>query len=298
MTPGRRSSPLPRRTLAWLLVLAVLLQGTWGCAMFRPPDPPASEKIAIRAEVERDEKGQLAGDLEAYSTLKGVLVGTVTGLPSGGLTGGTIAFGAGFLACGTTAFLWPLCVFAATVTGAVIGAVVGLLGGGVMGFIGGLPSDTAKQVTAAIAGMEEGRSFDEHLLTAVKQAVPQEKQADAAEAAILLTARLNAFDLRQHSSDRLSVRLQASMVQTWEGKGGKRRKNTCKYRYDSERKEAEAWLAEGGSVSFGEAVMQGLDTLARWMNRDLEAFAAKTELPETADGPASCFREPRWYRLY
>jgi len=146
--------------------------------------------------------------------------------------------------------------------------------------------------------MEEGRSFGEDLVAAVKQAVPQEKQADAAEAAIDLNARLNDFDLRQHSRDRLSVRLQASMVQTWEGKGGKRQKNTCKYRYDSEKKEAETWLAEGGGVAFGEAVAQALVTFAGWMNRDLEAFAAKTELRKTDEAPASCFREPRWYRLY
>jgi hypothetical protein len=283
--------------LAWLLVLAVLLQGNWGCGAFRSPDPPDFEKIEIRAEVERDKRGQLEGDLNAYTTLKGVLVGTVAGLPSGGFVGGSIAFGAGFLACGTTAFLWPFCVFAATVTGAVIGGVVGLLGGGVMGFIGGLPSETAKEVTEVLAHLEEGRRFEEDLRAAVRQVVPEEKQVEGPDAAGVLTARLEQFDLRQHSKDRLSVLLRGSMVQTWNGEDGKQKKNRCKYRFDSEKKPAETWL-EAGGAAFGETMTRGFETFARWMKRDLEAFASKTELPKSDDAPRSCYRAPRWYRLY
>lgn len=266
--------------------------------MFRDPDPPTDRKVSIQAQVERDKKGNLEGDLEAYSTLKGVLVGTVAGVPTVGFTGATIALGAGFIACGVTAFLWPICVMITTAMGAVVGGVVGLVGGGVMGFVGGLPSNVAKEVTVALSHVEEGRRFDDDFLASVKRAVPQEKQADeSSEATTILTARLQDFDLRQHSKDRLSVRLRASMVQTWQDEKGKQRKNTCKYRYDSERKPAETWL-EGGGGAFGEAVTQGLDTFARWMNRDLDAFATKTELARNGQDPRSCYQRPRWYRLY
>jgi hypothetical protein len=273
------------------------MQGNAGCSMFRAPDPPIDQKIAIQSRVERDGKGRLDGDLKAYSTLKGVLVGTATGLPSGGFTGGSIAFGAGFLACGTTAFLWPLCVFAATVTGAVIGGIVGLFGGGIIGFVGGLPSKTADQVTEALSHLEDGRRFEDDLQAAVEQAVPKEQQASADETTRILTARLDSFDLRQHSKDRLSIRLHGSMVQTWRDEKGKQRKNTCDYRFDSEKKPADTWLESGGSA-FGATVSEGLAMLARWMNRDLEAFASKNEQPKSDADPRTCYRRPRWYSLY
>lgn len=57
------------------------------------------------------------------------------------------------------------------------------------------------------------------------------------------------------------------------------------------------WLADGG-VAFGEAVTQAIETLARWMNRDLEAFANETELPETEEDPESCFQEKHWYSAF
>lgn len=292
-----RASSFHRR-LAWTLVLALLLQGGGGCAVFRDPDPPTDRSVAIRSEVARDKRGSVRGDLEAYSTLKGVLVGTVAGVPAVGFTGATIALGAGFLACGVTAFLWPICVMIVTAMGAVVGGVVGLVGGGVMGFVGGLPSDVAKEVTVALSNLEEGRRFEDDFLGSVKRAVPPERQAEEpGPETTILTARLRDFDLRQHSKDRLSVRLRASMVQVWRDEQGKQRQNTCRYRFDSERKPAATWLEEGGAA-FGEAMTQGFDTFARWMNRDLEAFAAKTELAKSGQDPRSRYRKPRWYRLY
>jgi hypothetical protein len=57
------------------------------------------------------------------------------------------------------------------------------------------------------------------------------------------------------------------------------------------------WLADGG-VAFGEAVTQGFEAFARWMNRDLEAFATKTDLPKTDEDPKSCYPVRRWYHLF
>lgn len=290
----RGSLVTPRGALAVLVSLAVL--GAPGCAWFQEPTP-GFERISLRSEVERDEHGRIEGDLVAYSTLKGVLVGSVVGMPSTAITGGGIGVGVGALACSATLFLYPLCVFFAGVTGVVIGAAVGLLGGGVMGGIGGLPSETAKAVTADLSRLEEGRNFGDDMLAAVRAAIPQEKQVDDASAQAVVTARLDEFDLGQHARDRLTVRLRATMLQAWTPPGGEAREKKCRYRYTSEKKEAEAWLAEDGSP-FGEAVTRGIQEIARWMNRDLEAFAAQKELPKTDTEPPSCFREKRWYRMF
>jgi len=59
----------------------------------------------------------------------------------------------------------------------------------------------------------------------------------------------------------------------------------------------ETWLADDGAP-FGEAITAAFETIAAWMNRDLELFATQTETPKTDDAPASCFRERRWYRIY
>jgi hypothetical protein len=294
MNPNRPSSFTRCSALVWLLVFSLLLPGSWGCALFRDPVPPGFDTISIQVEVERDKKGSIEGDLAAYSTLKGVLVGIVTGVPSFGVLGGGIGLGAGFVTCAPTLFLYGVCVAVATIAGFVIGAAAGLLGGAAVGAVGGLPSKTAKEVTAVLARLEEGRSFEDDFRAVMREAIPREKQRDAADAAAVVTARLEEFDLRQYSKDRLSVRLWASMVQIWQSEGGKRQENTCKYRYTSEGKKAETWLADGGA-SFGEAITQGIETFARWMNRDLEAFATETELPETTEDPRSCFRERHWY---
>lgn len=281
---------------ALVLVLSLSLLAAPGCVWFQSV-PPGFEKMSLHAQVERDDKGNIDGDLVAYTTLKGVLVGFVVGVPSFAITGGGIGLGVGFLACAPTLFLYPLCVFSAAVTGAVIGAALGLVGGGVMGGIGGLPSETAKEVTAALARLEEGRRFEDDLLAAVRAAIPAEKQVDDAKAQAVVTARLDEFDLGQHARDRLSVRLRAAMVQAWTPPGEERKEKTCRYRYSSDRKEAAAWLA-GGGAPFGEAVTRGMQEIARWINRDLEAFAAQKELPRTESDPASCFREKRWYRWF
>ena len=291
------SSPTPRGVLALLLVVA-LLPASGGCAWFRAV-PPGFDTVSIQVEVERDKQGNVDGDLEAYSTLKGMLVGAITGGPTFAIAGGAGGFALGVWTCAATGpfiILYPVCVAALTVIGFVGGFAVGLVGGVTMGAIGGLPSEVADEITAVLAKLEEHRSFDEDFLAAMQRAIPKEKQVDGATAMATVTARFDEIDLRQHSGDRVSLRLWASMVQTWV-EDGKEEESTCKYRYDSERKEATTWLADGG-VSFGEAARQGLETFARWMNRDLEAFAAETELDDTEEDPDSCFQEKHWYTLW
>ena len=281
---------------ALVLALSLSLLAAPGCVWFSAV-PPGFERISLRAQVARDDEGKIEGDLVAYSTLKGVLVGSIVGMPATAVTGAGIGTGAGFIACAPTLFLYPLCVFSAAVTGAVIGAAVGLVGGGVMGGITGLPAKTAKEVTADLARLEEGRNFDADMLAAIRAAVPQEKQDEDAHAQAVVTARLDEFDLGQHLKKRLTVRLRASMVQAWTPPGEEPKEKTCKYRYTSEKKDSAEWLTESGAP-FGEAVTRGMQEIARWMNRDLEAFASGKEFSRTETDPASCFREKRWYRWF
>ena len=288
----------PHGTLASLLVLLVVLPSSWGCAFFGDPVPPGFDTVSIRVEVERDKSGDIEGDLRAFSTLNGVLVGALTGVPTFAVAGAVGGLGVGVLICAPTLIFYPFCVAGAIAVGFIGGAVVGLFGGIAVGIIGGLPGDTAKAVTAALARLEENRSFDEDFLTAMRFAIPEQKQAEEADAQAIVTARLEKFDLRQHSKDQLSLRLWASMLQSWEEAPGRRpNRKTCEYRYDSEKKDAESWLADGG-IAFREAVTLGLETFARWMNSDLEAFASGVEFDESEEDPESCFREDRWYRLF
>ena len=285
------------RGLSLLLAACLLLQ-TPGCAMMRDPDPPMEASLTVRGEIDRDRRGNLSGDLEAYSTLKGVLIGTVTGLPSGVVTGSSVGLGVGVVTCAPTAILAVLCIPVAIFTGAVVGGVVGTLGGGVLGYVGGLPGDTARAVTQSIAEMEEGRRFESELQQALLDRLPSERIAgDGTQPGIELEARLAEFDLRQHASEKISIRLDASMTQRWEDERGRARQNRCRYRYDSERRPAESWL-EAGDGSFGAAMTRALETFALWMERDLEAFETRTERAKTEEDPASCYREKRWYRLY
>jgi len=144
--------------------------------------------------------------------------------------------------------------------------------------------------------MEESRSFEGDFMTAMRHAIPEEKQVRDDDAAATVKARLERFDLRQHSNDHLSIRLWASMLQSWKREGGRTNRKTCEYRYDSEKKPVDFWMADGG-IAFRETVTLGLETFARWMNRDLEAFASEIEFDATEEDPASCFREKRWYRF-
>ena len=297
MNPTSPSSFTPRGALASFLVLIVLLPSTWGCAFFGDPVPPGFDAISIQVEVERDKPGDIEGDLRAFSTLNGVLVGALTGVPSFAIAGGIGGLGVGVLVCAPTLILYPFCVAGAIFVGFVGGAIVGLFGGIAVGIIGGLPSETAKEVTAVLARLEENRSFEDDLMTAMRGAIPERKHAEEANAQAIITARLEKFDLRQHSKDQLSLRLWASMLQSWEeDPGGRMNRKTCEYRYDSDKRDATLWLADGG-IAFREAVTLGIETFARWMNHDLEAFASGTEFDETEEDPASCFREERWYRF-
>jgi hypothetical protein len=107
-----------------------------------------------------------------------------------------------------------------------------------------------------------------------------------------VTARIDAIDLLQRRNQQLALLVRATMIQTWQAAGEEPMQSTCGYRYTSEEQAVSAWLPDDGAP-LREAVAQAIQSFARWMSRDLEAFAARSELPETATEPASCYRAPR-----
>lgn len=226
-----------------------------------------------------------------HTTRQGAGIGAAVGAPIGALLGMGVGTGLAFTCDGWEALA---CASAGILVGVFAGAAVGAATGAIIGGFGfdGLPVDTAKQVEAQLVRLEASGPFDDELLAALRAAVPQAKQAEGPDAQATVTARFDEFDLTQHRSERISVRLRASMVQTWRPPGGEPEQSLCEYRYTIEQKDAAAWLAADGG--FRKAVDEGLWTMARWMARDLDAFARRTELPATASEPASCFREGRW----
>lgn len=293
----------PRRgSLASLLVLVLLLPLNSGCGVFRAPVPPGFDKVEIASEVDRDKKGRAEGDLVAYSTTKGVLVGAALGGPSGALSVGATGLAISLAVCAPIAvpflFFAPVvyvaCAGIATAASVAGGFVVGLGTGITIGVVGGLPSKTAKEVTTVLKHVEDGRSFEEDIMAAMQDAIPPAKQTEGADAEAVVTARLDGLELNQHSKDRLSITVEASMEQVWQGDDATSKKKTCKYSYDTDKKPVKTWLASDG-VAFRESITQGIGVVGRWMNRDLEAFASESEFAKTKDTPRSCFRRTHWY---
>jgi len=297
MPSARRSSDtlLGRRFAFPLsLLLAVLIAP--GCAYWGKPDPAAFERMEIQGWAKTDDEGKLKGDLEARTTLKSALIGSGMGF----VTVGGIGVGAAFLSCTPTALFYPLCLMVAIPVLGGGGAIVGLVGGSIIGGIGGLPLETAVQVNEILLELQRTRNFSEEIRAAMSAAVPSDKQLDRSRADegrledlqpdATVIARLDEVKLRQHSSERVSLRMWASMAMHWELGDREPESRDCEYRYTSATFDIEDWLLEDGKL-FHDTFTEGVDTFARWMARDLDAFATKTELPETDDAPETCFQD-------
>jgi hypothetical protein len=276
------------------LLLAVLIAP--GCAFWGKADPAAFERMDIQGRAEIDDDGELEGDLHADTTVKGALIGAGTGI----VTVGGIGVGAAFISAAPCNIFYGFCLAVGIMVLGGGGAVVGLLGGGIIGGIGGLPSETAKQVNEILLELQRTRNFPEEIRAAMAASVPAEKQLDRSRADegrpehlkpdAIVTARLDEVKLRQHYSERVSLRMWASMIMDWELGAEEPKSRTCEYRYTSEKADIENWLLQDGKL-FHDSFTEGVDTFARWMARDLEAFATKTELPETDDAPETCFQD-------
>lgn len=260
------------------LVLAAALAP--GCAFWRKePDPPAFEKIALQSRVEKDSDGSLKGDLHADTTLKGALI--TGGLL--GVTGAGIGFWAGF-GCGPLGAV--VCVPVFTVTGFVAGGVTGAIIGGV----GGLPWKTAGEVNQILANLQRRRDFAREIQLAIEEEIPREKQVRADQAQAIVTARVDEIDLRQHYSERLSIRIHGSMIQEWDRASGQPKSRTCKYAFTTATRDVEDWLHDGGKL-FDVAFTDAVNHFGSWMARDLEAFAKRRAQPASEGYPPTCFQE-------
>jgi hypothetical protein len=265
--------------------LLVIINGS-ACAFWRdPPPPPVFEKVAVVAEVAKDDDGTLKGDLHADTAYKGALIGGGAGVVAGA-TGGAALGAATAPACGPLA---PICLPINMIALGGVGAIGGLFVGAGAGAVTGLGRGTAGEVNRVLERIEGSRDLTAELQTAMNAAVPAEKQVAPEQAQAVVTARIDEFDLRQHMSSRLSLRVSGSMTQEWDGGDPEPEKKTCKYDFWSPEQDVEDWLLDDGQP-FDEAFTRSIDTLATWMARDLEAFSTRQAQPETDEFPETCYQ--------
>jgi len=279
------------QALRLVLVLYLILVTAPGCAFWAKPDPPRFERMAVRGEAERDDDGALEGDLHADTTVKGALIGGGSGAVS--LAGAGV--GASFLICAPSALFYPVCVALGIAVLGGGGLVIGFIGGSIIGGIGGLPVTTAAEVNQVLERLQEARNFPEEMKVAMSEAVPRDQQvetdvANAPPPDAIVVARLDEVKLRQHSSERLSLRMWASMDVEWELDAEEPKKRTCKYEYTTGKADVEDWLLDDGAA-FDEAFTDAVGIFASWMVRDLEAFATRTAQEETDELPETCFQD-------
>jgi hypothetical protein len=276
---------LARRRTAGVATGLLVLALAAGCAWWKEPDPPAFQRVVLQSEVQRNSDGRLKGDLHADTTLKSSLV-TAGAL---GVTGAGIGAWTGLSCSASGPFgvaLTPICVAVFAATGFVIGGVTGAVVGG----IGGLPRKTAAQVNEILDGLQSRRDVRSEIQLAIQSNVPREKQVGSDQAEAVVTARLDSIDLRQHYSERLSIRFFGSMTQEWDRRIGPPKKRTCKYAYTTPTRDVEDWLLDGGKL-FDVAFTDAVNSFGYWMARDLEAFAMRRPQPASEGAPATCYQE-------
>jgi hypothetical protein len=287
--PGHRR----RRALHGALALWLIVAIAPGCSFWADPDPPDFERMEVRGEAKTDDEGALEGDLHADTTLKGALIGG----GSGAVTLGGAGVAASFVVCSPSALFYPACVVLGIVVLGGGGLIIGFVGGSVVGGIGGLPLETAEQVNDVLVRLQETRDLPAELGVAMSEALPEAKQIEpgADEAGTLrpdaiVIARLDEVKLRQHSSERLSLRLWASLDIRWELEAEEPKTRTCKYEYTTPIADVEDWLLDDGAA-FQDAFTDAVRIFATWMARDLDAFATRTAQDETDELPETCFQD-------
>lgn len=281
-----------RIALAALALSSLLMTG---CSVLKQPTPPGFDVISIEGTVRsRDEDSQrISGTNEGRTRLRNSLVaGGVLGT-AGGITGvGLAAAG-----CGPSTFLFPVCFVVVGPAFGGIGFVGGALVGTGVGVATGLEGDTATRLTDASIRVQQLRTdLAPALAASVADRLPPEIEADQTATA-RVTVRLDEFDLRQFTGQRVSVRLRASMTQRWPAaEDDESLEKICRYEFESDRRDADDWAAADGAA-LNEALSTSLERFGLWMANDLEAFRNREERSETDKMPATCYRDPRWWRI-
>jgi len=290
-------SLMSRHSRACVALAALALSGllTTGCSVLKQPTPPPFDVISIEGAVRPlDEDTQrINGTNVGRTRLRNSLVAAGVLGTAGGITGvGLAAAG-----CGPSTFLFPVCFVVVGPAFGGIGFASGALVGTGVGIATGLQGETATRLTNASIRVQQLRTdLAPELAESVASHLPSEMEVeDTADAHV--TVRLDEFDLRQHMGQRVSVRLRASMTQRWPSdEGGERLEKICRYEFQSDRRDADDW-AEGNGAALNETLSTSLERFGLWMANDLDAFHKRDERPETDDTPASCYREPRWWRF-
>jgi hypothetical protein len=242
-------------------VLAFTIVFSSGCSLiqgFRAE--PGFGTVAIATE------GELETDLEARTTTGAVLSGGGAGAIGGAVAGAT-AGGAAAVGTGPLAFIF---VPAGIMVGGAMGLVAGGTVGAVAGGLQGLPAEKAEEVTQILVRIAESRDFQEEFVSAVKVALPEDRQAPADSADATAVLKLTQFDLDQHMSDEISVLIEATMTFTW-GPSDDRSSRGYDYEYEAPGLHVDEWLQDDGAA-FSAAITEGLNTIASEAAGQLVAF--------------------------
>ncbi len=236
----------------WILIGSLMISGCSSAVKAKPVPTPSTLSISVATSGSKD----IAADSTAGKTAAGVGKGAAGGAASGA---------AGGLICGP--LLW-LCV----PLGAVVGGLTGGVAGGISEGLKGLPSDVAKQVDATLQRIDAARDLEQELGTNLASALGG-RIVDADVAVGLIDLHITRFELLQHSADRLSLRLRATMTVTWNRTAKKPTTQTNRYEYETAREAVADWLADDGA-RFDSGISDCVDRIGRAMVRDLTDHGA------------------------
>jgi hypothetical protein len=244
--------------------------------MFRGPAPPPDlSTVAVATS------GEPELDLKARTTTRRIAIGTGSGFVGGAATGAALTVGGTFVCAAILipTVIGPLfCIAAGVVAFPFMvggGAIIGTVGGATTGaIVGGLPGDTATEISELTHQPASVRDFTQELGTAVRTNIPESRQTERREALTLVALELTRVELAQYRSDKLSIKMQAEAKYSWGGGGHRRSKRkataTCKYEYETEPAHVSEWLPDGGRT-FDQAFTNGIDAIARQISVDMDS---------------------------
>ncbi len=237
----------------WVRLTTCLAAGLLSCACSttnNSPPLPGFERIAVVTE------GAAREDLKADSTAGKAAAGAAGGAAGGAATGAAIG-----LACG------PLALFCVPV-GVVVGGVTGAAAGGITQGGKGLSKAHSKQVNEVLDQLQADLDISDRLQLTLRDALPSQMQADPVQADALVTVKVRLLELRQHSDERVSLRLTADMHSVWDRDLPKSSDQTNHYEFETAREYVEDWLTNDGE-GFRLGLEQCIQRVASSMARDL-----------------------------
>ena len=293
------------RTVCTLVASALILSQS-ACALFSAPMPPAFEAVQLDSRVEPNSKyqGLIDGNTRGRTRTRNALV-------YGGTTAvgfGAAGVGAAWVSCGPSTFLFPICFVPMGGVLGGLGAFAGFVGGGAVGFWTGLPEDKADLVSEVTAAPQLDLDLAREMKSRVTTGIPSGLLVVESDAPATVILRLDEATLKQHFGRKLSLSIEASMIHQWSEAApgsaprrgfwpfirGDEKEKRCRYEFSTEKREVDAWTIDDGAA-MAEAFTRALDALSQWMVNDLASFRDQSERVKSADQPASCFQEPRWY---